>query len=110
VPSHQVGLLFKIFGKSREKLNEKFDVYYPINFTLYTPTHIEEDEFDIPNIEYENQSYSIKLSSSGVLEIGEDIEAINFLGSYFKSPQVKLKYKPIGKKYFDSSSPMDYPN
>ena len=107
IPSNQVGLLYKILSLLRETLSKLMNPYQPFNFTIYSPNQIDET---VLVVDYENVRYSVKIEPTGLLELtGEDKEALVFMGRFFKLLQSQLKFKQIGRKYFNDKVPEDFP-
>lgn len=106
IPSNQIGLLYKILSQLKETLTKLMSPYQPFNFTVYSPTQIDETTLVA---DYENIRYSVKIEPSGLLEVtGEDKEALVFMGRFFKVLQSHLKLKQIGRKYFNDKTPEEF--
>ena len=106
IPSNQVGLLYRILAKLRDTLTNLMSPYQPFNFTIYSPTQIDET---ILVVDHENVRYSVKIEPTGILEVtGQDKEALVFMGRFFKVLQSHLKLKQIGRKYFNDKAPEDF--
>jgi hypothetical protein len=106
VPSNQVGLLFRILGKCRDKLTELFTTYQPANFSIYSPTQIEEAALAA---EYDSVAYNIKIVPTGMLEVsGKEKESMVFMGRFFKVLQSALRLKQVGRKYFNDKTPEEF--
>jgi len=61
-----------------------------MSFGIYSPTNLTE-ELEIPNVQYENTSYKLKITPTGIIDFKEDKEGTNFLGKFFKTLMAKLK-------------------
>ena len=106
IPTTQVGLLYKVLSKLRDKLNGLLGAYQPSNFMIYSPTQIDETSFEQT---YENTNYKVTLSPSGILDLdGNEKEALVFMGRFFKVLQSQLRLKQIGRKFFNDKSPEEF--
>jgi len=107
IPSNQLSLFYRVLAQLKPQLSKLMDPYQPANTVIYSPVHIEEV---VLKAEYENVSYSVRLEPSGLVELrSNDKEARTFMGRFFKVLQNNLKFKQIGRKYFNDQAPKDFP-
>ena len=103
---------FELFIKSasihRKELNSLFgSAHYRVSNIIYSPRIADEQSF---HAEVDNKTIKTVIKPAGMVEIGENAEAMNFLGRLFKSMQSKLKLKKVNNKYFDDQNPTKYSN
>jgi len=108
IPSTQLSLLYRILSQLKERISQFMDPYQPSNYIIYSPVQVEEI---ILKTEYENVTYSVKIEPVGLVELTpHDKEAKAFMGRFFKVLQNGLKFKQVGRKYFNDQAPKEFPH
>lgn len=75
----------------RSKIEEKLKPSIVVNFTIYSPTPLEEP-LTFENVEHENGKYTVSIEEGGFLDDeNAKMEKLNFLGRIFKICQKSLK-------------------
>ena len=108
IPSNNIGLFYRILNNIKKDLTTKFTSFYPLNFTIFSPTQVT-DILSFSNIKHENVDYDIKVEWIGIMG-PQDQGVVQFVGRLIKTMQRMIKMQRIGKKHFEFDKVFELPN
>lgn len=98
-PPNRLYVMNKCMRSNRQVLLDKFGQQYIfLNFTIYTKKSCENLSLTAEN---DGVTYKMTISNEGLLDTDSEASREMFIARLFKVLQAKMKFKQVGRSYFD---------
>jgi len=101
IDNNHLSLFYKVLSTVKDKLNENFKPYCPMNFVLYSPVLLDTEEL-VLETNYENIEYKITIRDPQFFDPSEESQAnLAFIGRFMKNLLGYSGLRCVGRRYFD---------